>query len=127
MKKLVQAAFFGICLMFGFSSFSQTVNGVALTDLDVEYITIEIKLIHVKGKGYLNRVHINFGKNRVSISYNADNILRDRYGDPIHFDTMLDALNFFAKNGFELAQAYVASYDSFPDFHCYILRRKQTH
>jgi hypothetical protein len=126
MKKLVQVAILGICLLFGFSSFSQTVNGVPLSELDVQYISIEVKQIHVKGKGFLMRVHVNFGENRVSISYNQDNILLDRYGDPINFDTMLDALNFFAKNGFELAQAYVASYDSFPDFHCYILRRKQT-
>jgi hypothetical protein len=39
---------------------------------------------------------------------------------------MLDALNFFAKNGFELAQAYVAAYDGFRDKHYYILKRKST-
>lgn len=126
MKKLIQATILGICLLFGFSSFSQTVNGVQLSELDVEYITIELKQIPIKGRGFVKRVHIDFGRDRISISFTEDNILLDRFGDPIDFRTMLDALNFFAKNGFELAQAYVASYDSFPDFHCYILRRKQT-
>lgn len=126
MKISLLSIILGICLLFGLSSLSQTVNGVPLSELDVEYISIEVKQIHVKGKGFLRRVHVNFGENRVSISYNEDNILRDRSGDPINFDTMLDALNFFAKSGFELAQAYVAAYDDFPDFHCYILRRKQT-
>ena len=121
MKKLVQAAILGIYFLLGFSSFSQTVNGVPLQDLDVEYIRIYNSTI-----GLNPPINIDFGRGRVAVTNNKHNILRDENNQPINFNTMLDALNFLAKHGFELVQAYVAAYDDHRDMHFYILRRKQT-
>jgi hypothetical protein len=121
MKKLLPSIVLGICLLFGFSSFSQTVNGVALQDLDVEYIRIYNSTI-----GLNPPINIDFGRGRVAVSNSRHNILRDEHNQPINFNTMLDALNFLAKHGFELVQAYVAAYDDHRDMHFYILRRKQT-
>lgn len=121
MKKLMSSVVLGICLLFGFSSFSQTVNGLPLQDLDVEYIRIYNSTV-----GFNPPINIDFGRGRIAISNTKQNILRDENNQPINFYNMLDALNFLAKHGFELVQAYVAAYDEHRDMHFYILRRKQS-
>jgi hypothetical protein len=121
MRKLISHAILSISLLFGYSAFSQTVNGVPLQNLDVEYIRIYNSTV-----GFNPPVHIDFGRGRVAITNNKHNILRDENNQPINFNNMLDALNFLAKHGYELVQAYVAAYDDHRDMHFYILRRKQT-
>lgn len=118
MKKHLKTIVFGICLFFGLSSFSQTVNGVPLLDLDVEYVQIYNRM------GWNANVHVDFGNRRIAVSNHKHNIFRDEHDQPINFISMLDALNFLAKHGFELVQAYVAAYDDHRDTHYYILRRK---
>ena len=109
-----------IFLAFTNSFSAQTVNGIPLKDLDVEYIRI------FNGLNFRNPpIYIDFGEGRVSISTSKSNILLDENKQPIVFKHVLDALNFMAKHGFELVEAYVAAYEEGRDGHFYILRRKK--
>lgn len=103
------------------NAFSQTVNGVPIENLGVEYIRIYNGTV-----GWNPPIYIDFGQGRISESNSKSNILKDENRQSINFSSMLDALNFLAKYGFELVEAYVAAYDDHRDVHFYILRRNKS-
>jgi hypothetical protein len=117
MKKLITIAF---CLtILGLSqSFSQTVNDIPIKEIDVEYIQIVGTGNFRSGKV---NVRIDFGKENKYLSTKETRI-KDENGKLLEFNSMVDALNFFSKNGYEFIDAY-----SLPFEHneCYYMLRKR--
>ena len=87
MNKLI--SFIAINLV-SFSLLAQTVNDVPIKDIDVEYVQIV-------GAAKFFKM--------------GNTVVKDEYGKPVEFNSMIDALNFMTKNGFEFVTAYTITID----------------
>lgn len=108
-------------LLFIISSnicYAQSINGTPLNELDIEYLEIKTSMS-------LNpRISVSYDEQgEIFVSNKKPNInsLRDENGNMIVLPTQIAALNFFAKNGFELVEAFAIET---PAFRYLILRRK---
>ena len=119
MKKLIVLTF---CLtVFGFSNvFSQSVNDVPIKDIDVDYIQIvgTSKLMSNKVT-----IEIDFGQENKYWSA-KDTQVKDENGKLEVFNSMIDALNFLSKNGYEFADAYTITIGNQNVYH-YMLKKKK--
>lgn len=99
---------------------AQTVNDVPLKDIDVDYVEIvgTSKLMSTK----LN-ISLDFGQQTKLFSAGKEVMVKDEGGKNIEFNSMVDALNFMAKNGFEMVQAYIVSANNQNVYH-YLLHKK---
>lgn len=117
MKKLITLT---VCLVIlGLShSFSQTVNDIPINEIDVEYIQIV-------GTGNFQsgriKVKIDFGNENKYLSTKETRI-KDENGKLLEFNSMVDALNFFSKNGYEFIEAYSLSFEY---NECYFMLKKR--
>jgi len=102
-----------------YSSFSQTVNDVPIKSLDVDYVEIVGQYFH------RNKISIelDYGQETKLRSTN-DTRLKDENGKSLTFDSMIGALNFMSKNGYDFVQAYSVGPDS-ARVHHYLLRKKK--
>lgn len=100
MKTLLLAS--AITLIGVTSTYAQTVNGVLLKDLDSEYVQIigEPKLLSDK----INLV-VDYGQERKRL-YSKPMMLMDTANREMEFNSMIDALNFMARNGYELVESF---------------------
>jgi len=119
MKKLIVLTF---CLtILGFSNvFSQSVNDVPIKDIDVDYIQIvgTSKLMSNKVT-----VEIDFGQENKYWSA-KDTQVKDENGKLVVFNSMIDALNFLSKNGYEFVNAYAITIGNQNVYH-YMLKKKK--
>jgi len=117
MKKLILVT----CLtVFGLSNvFSQTVNDIPIKDIDVDYIQIvgTSKLMSNKVT-----IEIDFGQENKVWSA-KDTQVKDENGKLVVFNSMIDALNFLGKNGYEFVDAYAISIGNQNVYH-YMLKKK---
>lgn len=101
MKKVVLIAT-GLLMMLSTLSFSQTVNGIPLKDIDVVYVQIvgRAKLFSTD-----LAIDIDFGqKNKVFSK--KDTRIVDVDGKDVVLHSMVDALNFMCENGYSFVTAY---------------------
>jgi len=117
MKKIILITM--ISLITNANLFSQTVNNIPFEEIDVEYVQIvgTSKLMSTK----LN-IDIDFGQEN-SVWTNKDTQLRDENGKKIVFNSMIDALNFMAKNGYEFLDANAFTHGGQNVYH-FMLKRK---
>jgi hypothetical protein len=109
------------CLILStFSGFGQTVNNVPLKDINVDYVQIvgTSKLLSTKVT-----IEIDFGQRNKMFNFN-DTSLKDENGKLLELNSMIDALNFMCKNGYEFVQAYAITIGSQNVYH-YLMRKKQ--
>ena len=103
------------------TGFSQTVNGKRISTIDVEYVEIvgRVKIFSQK----LN-IQIDFGQENRGFN-SKDTEIRDRDGKAVPFNSMIDALNFMSKNGYDFVDSYsiVNSNDSTI---YYLLKKRKT-
>ena len=119
MKELIAITFF--LTVFGlFQVNSQTVNDIPLKDIDVEYVQIlgTSKLMSTK-----LIIEIDFGQRTKFFSVGKETILKDETGKALDFNSMIDALNFMAQNGFEFVNAYTITVGNQNVYH-YVLKKK---
>jgi hypothetical protein len=64
-------------------------------------------------------ITIDFGQ---KMKFFADNRMKDNSGKPIVFNTMIDALNFMGKQGWEFAQAYAVTISNQSVYH-YLMQK----
>lgn len=118
MKKILLS----LCVILG-SYFlnAQTVNDIPLKDIDVEYVRIvgTSKLLTTK-----LTIEIDFGQRTKFFSSGKETIVKDMDGKPIDFNSMIDALNFMSKNGFEFVTAYALSVGNQNVYH-YLLKNNK--
>lgn len=119
MKKLFTATFIG--LLITVISKAQTVNDIPLKDIDVEYVEIvgTSRLLSTK-----LTIEIDFGQENKLFSSDKDTRVKDVDGRNMIFNSMIDALNFMTKNGYEFVQAYAVTTSNQNIYH-YLLRKKR--
>ena len=117
MKKLIAFIF---SLLILFSVYSQTVNDIPIKDIDVEYIQIvgTSKLLSTKVT-----INIDFGQHD-KIWVAKDTQVKDGNGKLVVFNSMIDALNFFSKNGYGFVQAYAVTAGNQNVYH-YLMRKEK--
>lgn len=64
-------------------------------------------------------IQVDFGQKMKTF---ADNRMKDENGNPLVFNSMIDALNFMGKQGWEFAQAYVVTISSQNVYH-YLMKK----
>lgn len=118
MKKLLLSA---IILVNSLTIKAQTVNDIPLTDIDVEYVQIvgTSKLLSTK-----LTIQIDFGQRTKLLSSGKETIVKDADGKALDFNSMIDALNFMSKNGYEFVTAYAIAIGNQNVYH-YLLRSKK--
>jgi len=112
---------FVVLLIFAFTLKAQTVNGIPIKDIDVEYVQIIGELKAFKTK---LTIRIDFGQKTKIFSSGDESFIKDKDGQVLDFNSMIDALNFMSKNGFEFVTAYVSILDNQNIYH-YLLRNKK--
>ena len=119
MKKL--SLLLTVAFYFTGSIFSQTVNDVPIKDIDVEYVQIV-----GTSKLFSNKlsIEIDFGQENKFFSSDKDTRVKDVNGKNMIFNSMIDALNFMTKNGYEFVQAYAFAIGNQNVYH-YLLRKKK--
>ena len=101
--------------------YSQTVNDILIEDIDVEYIQIvgTSKLLNNKVN-----IEIDFGQeNKVWSS--KDTWIKDENDKLIVFNSMIDALNFFSKYGYDFVDAYAINVGNQNVYHYLMKKRKE--
>ena len=103
------------------SSKAQTVNDVPLKEIDVEYVQIvgTSKLMSTKLS-----IQIDFGQRTKLFSLGKESVLKDEEGKTLDFNSMIDALNFMSKNGFDFVTAYTITVGNQNVYH-YLLRNSK--
>lgn len=102
------------------SGFSQTVNDIPLKDFTAQYVEI----VGTR-KPLTNKVLIEIDFGQVNKVWNfKDMQLRDKDNKPIILNSMIDALNFMCKNGYDFVQAYAYAEGSQSVYH-YLMRRQE--
>jgi hypothetical protein len=99
-------------------SFSQTVNGTPVKEINVEYIEIV-----GRGKLFSTKlsVEIDFGQHNKVFNM-KDTQIRDADGKLTVFNSMVDALNFFGTNGYTFQQAYTITVGNSNIYH-FLMRK----
>lgn len=119
MKKILFTLVF-CCLMGASTSFAQKVNGVALKDLPGDYIEMsEYPLVSTQ-----YRIAIDYGQ-KPDVWSSSFLILKDNEDKDMLFNSMIDALNFMSKNGYELANTYTIKTGDVTKVY-YILKKKKS-
>ncbi len=118
MKKLLLSAVILVCSL---TMKAQTVNDIPLKDIDVEYVQIvgTSKLLSTK-----LTIEIDFGQKTKFFSSGKETIVKDLDGKAVDFNSMIDALNFMSKNGYEFVNAYAITVGNQNVYH-YLLRNKK--
>ncbi len=101
MKKIIFYISLGVCLFK--TAHSQTVNDMPIKDIDVNYVQIVGTSRVLSSK---LTIEIDFGQENKLFSSNKDTRIKDVNGRNMIFNSMMDALNFMTKNGYEFVQAY---------------------
>lgn len=118
MKKYLFLFFIAtVCLFQNVNA--QTVNDIPIKDIDVEYVQIvgTAKLMS-------NKVTIGLEFGQLDKVWSAkDTQIKDESGNKLVLNSMIDALNFMAKNGYEFVQAYAFSVGNQNVYH-YLMKKK---
>ena len=99
---------------------AQTINDVPLSEIDVEYIQIV-----GTGKFFSNKVKIDidFGQHD-SMWSNKDTRIKDKNGNNLVLNSMIDALNFMTANGYEYVNSYAITIGNQNVYHYLLSKRK---
>lgn len=100
--------------------FSQSVNGKPIAEIDAEYIQIV-----GTAKLFSKKVNIQIDFGQVDKIFKAkDTQIKDKDGKLTTFNSMIDALNFMNKCGYEFVQAYTITVQNQNVYH-YLMRKKR--
>ena len=103
------------------AAFSQTVNGMPIAEIDADYIDI---IGTAKPFSRKVTIIIDFGQ-AVKIFNAKDAQIKDEYDEPTTFNSMIDALNFMSKNGYDFVQAYTTKISEEDVYHYLMKKRKE--
>lgn len=108
-----------LLLNISFAFAQITVNDQPMEQIDVEYLEIVGTSRSLSDK---MNVEIDFGQDTKFFSGNKRTRVEDERGNRIKFNSMIDALNFMSKYGFEFVQAYVVQ-DNKDEVYHYLCKR----
>lgn len=100
---------------------AQTVNGKDISSFEAEYLQI----VGV-GKLLSNKltIHIDYGQEQKIFDVKDTPVLDDQ-GNKVEFQSMMDALNFMSKFGYEYVDAYVLTAGNGLVYY-YVMKKKST-
>ncbi|HMJ48840.1 MAG TPA: hypothetical protein VK498_16020 [Ferruginibacter sp.] len=104
------------------SSSAQTVNDIPVKDIDVNYVQIVGTSRLLSNK---LTIEIDFGQENKLFSSDKDTRVKNENGKNMIFNSMVDALNFMTKNGYEFVQAYAFATNNQSVYH-YLLKKTPT-
>ena len=117
MKKLLLA----LTLLLSLTSFAQTINGIPIQDLDVEYLQIIGTSKYMSSKV---KVSIDIGQRTKLMSSNNDTArLKDKNGEVLVFNSIIDALNFMAAYGYEFIHSNIVP-EGGENVYYYLMKKK---
>jgi len=122
MKKLILSLAFlsFVSISNLFSQSGVTVNDVPIEQIDVEYI-----LIVETAKVFSNKITIEIDFGQKNKYWSAkDTQVKDENGKLVNFNSMIDALNFMSKNGYEFVDAYSVNIGQQNVYH-WMMRKKE--
>lgn len=110
-----------ILLLASLSLSAQTVNDIPIKDIDVEYVQIvgTSKMFTKKVT-----VELDFGQETKFFSNKTLRVL-DEKGVQVEFNSMIDALNFMSKNGFDFVTAYAITMVPNSNVYHYLLKKRK--
>ncbi|MDB5250841.1 MAG: hypothetical protein JWP27_10 [Flaviaesturariibacter sp.] len=120
MKKIILTACFNLLLVA--VAHSQTVNDIPIKNIDVDYVQIVGTSRVLSNK---LTIEIDFGQENKLFSSDKDTRIKDVNGKNMIFNSMIDALNFMTKNGYDFVQAYAITVNNQNVYH-YMLRKKKS-
>ena len=102
------------------NSYSQTVNDKPIKEIDVEFVQIvgTSKLMSNK-----LTIEIDFGQENKFWSA-KDTQVKDENGKLMVFNSMIDALNFMSKNGYDFINAHTITIGNQNVYHYLLQKRK---
>jgi|TARA_B110000908_G_C10170558_1_gene410614 hypothetical protein len=117
MKKILFLLAFAF---IGTQAYSQSVNGTPIEDIEAEYIQIVgySKLLSNKVT-----IMIDFGQSTKFFNSGKEKVVKDENGNLVKFNSMIDALNFMSKNGYEFQTAYAFAIGNQNVYH-YLLKKR---
>jgi hypothetical protein len=118
MKKYI--VIFLFLLTISTLSFSQTINDISFESIECEYMKLICGNEHYKSKNY---IVFDFGRENEELNKKKQ-IIKNEKGEEIFFFSMIDALNFMSKQGYELVDSYVVEFSGIMQTH-YLLRKKK--
>ncbi len=120
--KTIKYLSFAIFFILPLLNYAQTVNNIPIKDINVEYIQIvgTSKLMSTKVT-----IEIDFGQRNKLFNFN-DTSVKDENGKPLELNSMIDALNFMSKNGYEFVQAYAFNVGGQNVYHYLMKKRTNT-
>lgn len=110
----------GMLLFMSLLTIGQTINGVPLSEIDVDYVQIVGTSNLMKTRVTID---IDFGQKQ-SLWKGSDTKLLDDSGSPVKLNSMIDALNFMSSSGYEFVTAYVLTTNNVDVYH-YLLRKRK--
>jgi hypothetical protein len=117
--RLIVLTFFFTAL--GFTRvFSQTINDLPIKDISVEYIEIRGTPKNLSSN---MDIEIDFGQENKAFT-NKDTRIKDENGEYLTFHSMIDALTFMGKYGYEFVTVYTIATTNYTVSH-YILKKKK--
>tara|TARA_B100000401_G_scaffold351724_1_gene249344 strand:- start:316 stop:669 length:354 start_codon:yes stop_codon:yes gene_type:complete len=102
--------------------YSQTVNGIPISEIDTEYIQI------VGTEGLIKKkvsIEIDYGQNEQGKFFQKRKnlVIKDENDEELKFNSMIGALNFMHKYGYDFVNAYAVSTGNQNVYH-YLLKKK---
>ena len=109
-----------ILLFSSISVYTQTVNDTPVSEIDAEYVRIvgTSKLLSNKVQ-----IELEFGQKVKFFTTGKETFIKDEKGKNIEFNSMVDALNFLGKYGYEFLTAYAININNQNVYH-YLMRKK---
>jgi len=115
-----QSILFFIFLFTANTLVAQTVNDVPLKDIPAKYVQIV-----GQGKMFSNKltIQLDFGQKDNMWSSKEHN-LKDKDGNMLEFNSMIDALNFMNANGYEFETAYTLTDNNGKSIYHFLMKKK---
>ena len=109
-----------ILLFSSISVYTQTVNDTPVSEIDAEYVRLvgTSKLLSNKVQ-----IELEFGQKVKFFTTGKETFIKDEKGKNIEFNSMVDALNFLGKYGYEFLTAYAININNQNVYH-YLMRKK---
>lgn len=119
--KLLKIALLLTFVAFINAGFGQTVNNIPIKDINVDYMQIV-----GTGKLMSNKVTIEIDFGQENDFWKAkDTQVRNKEGELMTFNSMIDALNFFSENGYKFVNAYAITKGNRNVYHYLMEKRKE--
>jgi len=103
-----------------FSGFSQKIYETPLDEIDAEYVEMRI-IPQLNSKVW---VRVDYGQKAKLLDFGSESLIRDKFDDPMEFNSSIAALNFMSSRGYEFVQAFKASENDTRSL-IYLLRKEK--